>query len=292
MRWQDLDLLEGIGLTLYERKTLATLMVQGVADAKALCQAGEVPTSKIYQAMEKLARLGLAEIQPTRPKLYSALPGGEVANRLIDISRQNADQFAKQAEKLRTILASHSDRIRGRKAFVDLALGVESHVKRHMTHLTTARKRIWSYLEQGDLAAIDRLTEKGFPILRRIARNTTEHKIDHRIVFGFTHQTAPQLVSFLHKHRTNMEQVTGVRYSGELGHPFHVVDEDLVVLSLDHPFISEGRFASLLVRDRELAQKLAEGFQTLWSKAMRNLREIDFHPGVSAKRGSPLVGHS
>ncbi len=81
-------------------------------------------------------------------------------------------------------------------------------------------------------------------------------------------------------------------YSGELGHPFHVVDEDLVVLSLDHPFISEGRFASLLVRDRELAQKLAEGFQTLWSKAMRNLREIDFHPGVSAKRGSPLVGHS
>jgi len=51
MRWQDLDLLEGIGLTLYERKkTLATLMVQGVADAKALCQAGEVPTSKIYQS--------------------------------------------------------------------------------------------------------------------------------------------------------------------------------------------------------------------------------------------------
>jgi tetratricopeptide (TPR) repeat protein len=33
MRWQDLDLLEEIGLTLYERKALASLMVQGVADA-------------------------------------------------------------------------------------------------------------------------------------------------------------------------------------------------------------------------------------------------------------------
>jgi hypothetical protein len=74
------------------------------------------------------------------------------------------------------------------------------------------------------------------------------------------------------------EHITGVRYSGELGHPFHVVDDDLVILSLDHPFIPEGRFASLLVRDHELAQKLAEGFQKLWSKAMRNLREIDFHP--------------
>src|ERR1700737_3843517 len=101
MRWQDLELLEEIGLTLYERKALATLMVQGIAEAEALCREGEVPSSKIYQAMEKLAGLGLAEIQPTRPKLYSALPGDEVVNRLIHISRQNALQFSKQAGKLR-----------------------------------------------------------------------------------------------------------------------------------------------------------------------------------------------
>ncbi len=284
MRWQDLELLEKIGLTLYERKALAALMIQGVADAEALCRKGEVPSSKIYQAMEKLARLRLAEIQPTRPKLYSALPGDEVVNRLIEISRQNAEQFSKEADKLRAAFTAHPERVRGRKTFVDLALGVESHVKRHMIHLTTARSRIRSYLEHGDLAAIERLTTEGFPILRRIARNTTENKVDHRVVFGFAYQTAPQLVSFLRKHRAHMEHVTGVRYSGELGHPFHVVDDDLVILSLDHPFIPEGRFASLLVRDQELAQKLAEGFQTLWSKAMRNLREIDFHPGASTNR--------
>ncbi len=108
MRWQDLELLEEIGLTLYERKALATLMVQGMADAEALCRVGEVPSSKIYQAMEKLARLGLAEIQPTRPKLYSALPGGEVVDRLIEISRHSAEQFSKQAEKLKATFAAHS----------------------------------------------------------------------------------------------------------------------------------------------------------------------------------------
>ncbi len=77
---------------------------------------------------------------------------------------------------------------------------------------------------------------------------------------------------------------TGVRYSGELGHPFHVVDDDLVILSLDDPYIPEGRFAPLLVRDQEPAQNLAAGFQKLWSKAMPNLRDIDFHPGVSVKQ--------
>jgi hypothetical protein len=68
--------------------------------------------------------------------------------------------------------------------------------------------------------------------------------------------------------------------SGELGHPFHVVDDDIVVLSLDHPFVPEGRFASLLVRDEELVQKIAAGIEKLWIKAMRDLREIDFHPAV------------
>jgi hypothetical protein len=47
-------------------------------------------------------------------------------------------------------------------------------------------------------------------------------------------------------------------------------------LCLDHTFIPEGRFASLLVRDKELAHSLADGFQKLWSKPMRDLREIDF----------------
>jgi sugar-specific transcriptional regulator TrmB len=278
MRLQDLDLLEEIGLTAYERKALAALMVHGVADAETLCQAGEVPSSKIYLAMEKLAQLGLAVIQPTRPRFYSALSGDEVTDRLIAIARQKAARFAQRAEKLRKTLSEHQERIRGRKAFVDLALGMESHVKRHMTHLTTAKRRIWSYLEQGDLTAIDKLTGSGFPILRRIARNCAENQIDHRVVFGFTSHTAAQLIAFMRTHKQHLEQTTGIRYSGELGRPFHVVDDDLVILALDHPFIPEGRFASLLVRDAELAAKLAEGFQSLWSKAMKSLREIDFDP--------------
>lgn len=281
MHWQEFELLEEIGLNGYERKALITLMVHGVADAETLCRKGEVPSSKIYQAMEKLGHLGLVEIQPTRPKLYSALPGDEVIDRLVQISRHNAERFAEQAEKLRKALTTLPEQVRGRKAFVDLALGVESHVKRHVIYLATAQRRIWSYLEHGDLAALDRVTASGFPILRRIARNASERKIDQRVVFGFAYQTAPQLVGFLRQHRSHLEHVTGVRYSGELGHPFHVVDDDIVILCLDHPFIPEGRFASLLVRDKELAQKLSEGFGELWTKAMRDLKEIGFQPGAT-----------
>jgi hypothetical protein len=168
--------------------------------------------------------------------------------------------------------------VRGRQPFVDLALGIDGHVRRHLVPLAAARRRILSYLERGDLVALDTAVAGGFPILRRIAKNATEHGVEHRVVFGFSYQTAPVLVDFLKRHRADLRQVTGVRYSGELGHPFHVVDDDTVVVPLDHPFVAEGRFASLLIRDRELADSLAGGFQTLWKKAMRSLREISVDP--------------
>jgi len=80
------------------------------------------------------------------------------------------------------------------------------------------------------------------------------------------------------ENRGNLDPVTGVRYSGEFGNLFHVKDDDLVIMSVDRPLVPQGRVASLMVRDAALAQRLARGFETLWSKAMRNLREIAFHP--------------
>ncbi len=288
MRLPDPEILEAIGLSLYERKALVALMAFGVADAATLCREGGVPTSKIYRAMEKLALLGLAQIQPTRPRMYAALPADAVVDRVVELSQESADRFAAAAADLKRMLTSVPERLRGRRTFVDLALGAESHVKRHVVHLATAKKQVLSYMEAGDLTAIDQAVESGFPILRRIARNAGENAVNHQVVFGFSYQNASNLIEFLKVHRTELRHVTGVRYSGELGHPFHVVDEDLVVLPLDHPFVPEGRFASLLVRDRDLAQSLAEGFQQLWRRAMRNLREINFDPrGSGGAPGGP-----
>jgi len=278
MRLPDPSQLEDIGLSLYERKALMALMVCGVSDAATLCREGDVPTSKIYLALEKLARLGLVQIQPTRPRMFAALPAETVVARVVDIARDRADRFAASAPDLAETFRGLQTRVRGRQPFVDLALGIDAHVRRHLVPLAAARTRILSYLEQGDLVALDAAVANGFPILRRIAWNTAEHGVEHRVVFGFSYHSAPQLVDFLKRHRADLRQVTGVRYSGELGHPFHVVDADTVILPLDHPFVKEGRFASLLIRDRELAENLADGFQELWRKAMRSLREIDVDP--------------
>lgn len=274
----DTSLLDDLGLTQYQKKTLIALTILGVADAATLCRQGDIPSSKIYIAMEKLSELGLVQVQPTRPKLFSALPSDALANRLIEIAQQRAEQFVTRAAQFKQTLDSLTGHVRGREAFVDLALGAESHVKRHLTYLSGARTRILSYMEQGDLTAIDQTEDSGFPLLRRIGRNADELNIDHRVVFGFSYHTAPQLMEFLNKYRAELKHLTGVRYSGEMGHPFHIVDDEMVILPLDHPFVPEGRFASLLVRDPDLVKDLSAGFEQLWKKAMHDLQEIDFHP--------------
>jgi sugar-specific transcriptional regulator TrmB len=278
MRWDDVSLLDDAGFSLYEKRALVSLMLLGVGDAASLCREGDIPTSKIYQAMEKLGRLGLIEVQRTRPKLYAARSADEVVDRLVALARERAESFATASTRLRTALADLPRRLEGREAVVDLALGVESHVKRHVSRLATARERVLSYMEDGDLAAIDRVGAAGFDVLKRVARNAAERRIDHRVVFGFADRTAPRLLAFLRAHAAALGSLSGIRYSGELGHPFHIVDEETVILALDHPFVPEGRFASLLVRDRSLAASLAAGFDALWKKALADLREIRFYP--------------
>ncbi len=42
--------------------------------------------------------------------------------------------------------------------------------------------------------------------------------------------------------------------------------------------LDQSSLASLLLRDREPAENLADGFNELWRKAMRSLREIAVDP--------------
>jgi sugar-specific transcriptional regulator TrmB len=278
VRWPDLAVLEEAGFTQYEARALVALAVHGVADAATLCREGRIPTSKIYLAMEKLEGLGMAEIQRSRPRLYSALPAELVASRLTELARARAEDFARRAQELRATLAALPGRLRGGRTLVDLALGVESHVKRHLARVAAARRRVLSYLEAGDLDAIDRAAGAGFDVLRRIARNAAARKLEHRVIFGFAARGAPRLLDFLRAHASSLGHLSGLRYSGELGHPFHVVDEETVILCLDHPFVPEGRFASLLVHDRALAECLATGFEGLWRRTLSDLGEMRFDP--------------
>ena len=118
----------------------------GVADAASLCREGAIPTSKIYQAMEKLGRMGLAAIQRTRPKIYAARPPQAVASEVGRLVREHADAVIAQTEALGEALAALPEPRSGRETFVDLALGSESHARRHLSLLAEGARRTSSLI--------------------------------------------------------------------------------------------------------------------------------------------------
>ncbi|MBN8740972.1 MAG: hypothetical protein BGP24_20575 [Lysobacterales bacterium 69-70] len=284
--WTEFGLLDEAGFGSYEKRALVALAVHGVSDAATLCREADIPTSKIYAAMEKLARLGLIEVRRSRPQLYAALPPEPLIERLNAIARERAEAFAAASTQLRAAFEKLPRRLKSSQSRVDLALGADSHIKRHVSRLAGARERVLSYLEAGDIVAIRALRDEGFDVLKTVARERERGNVEHRAIFGFSDRNAPQLLAFLRDFAAATRTLSGVRYSGEIGHPFHVVDDDLVILALDHPFIGDGRFASLLVQDAALAAQLAEGFEQLWQRALKNLREIRAWPGRSGRNGA------
>ncbi|HTP34116.1 MAG TPA: hypothetical protein VMJ75_18185 [Candidatus Acidoferrales bacterium] len=47
--------------------------------------------------------------------------------------------------------------------------------------------------------------------------------------------------------------------------PFHLIDEEVVVLSVDHTLVA-GKSCSLKMHDAALAKRSDDGFETLWAK--------------------------
>lgn len=272
--WTEFAVLDQLGLSSHEKKVLLILCVLGVADAATLCREGGVPSSKIYRIAEKLHGLGLLERTRARPALYACPGPEELLERLKAVKRREAERFALEAERLRDTLLALPQQLGTRSTRVDLALGSESHVKRHLTRLGAARSEVVSYLEQGDLDAIRASATLGFNLWRHLQPLLEASRTPHRVIFGMAPNKLAILLEFLREFAPWLQQLNGLRYAGVIGHPFHVIDRKQVILAVDHPFVSGGRVASLLIDDADLAGRLADGFDGLWAKALKDLREV------------------
>jgi len=274
----DFEPLAKVGLTQYERRTLITILKLGVANATSLCSEGDIPTSKIYSATERLESLGLIQIQRSRPRQFAAMSPEAVIERIGTLARENAEHIASESQSLLKFIQTVQGNSRAISGFADVALGQEAHFRRHITLLASARQSIVSYLELPDIEAINQYGSNAKKILQSIRKNSEANKIEHRIVFGFGPRDAQTLIQFLKDFRQELRYATGIRYAGLLGHPFHIVDNETVILSLDNPFLPERRFGSVMMRSGELATPMTHGFNELWNKSMKSLQEISVDP--------------
>lgn len=71
---EAVNLLEELGLTEYEARCFVALSRVGKASAKEVSDLSGVPRSRVYDAVERLHRRGLVDVQQSDPRQYQALP--------------------------------------------------------------------------------------------------------------------------------------------------------------------------------------------------------------------------
>ncbi|MFC7008304.1 TrmB family transcriptional regulator [Halalkalicoccus salilacus] len=71
---EAVNLLEELGLTEYEARCFVALSRVGNASAKEVSDLSGVPRSRVYDAVERLHRRGLVDVQQSDPRQYQALP--------------------------------------------------------------------------------------------------------------------------------------------------------------------------------------------------------------------------
>jgi sugar-specific transcriptional regulator TrmB len=88
------DLLQQVGLNKYEAEAYAALLRYGPLTGYELGKRSEVPLSRSYEILERLAAKGLALVQPGEPPRYAAEPAEQFLDRTRAATTARLDALA------------------------------------------------------------------------------------------------------------------------------------------------------------------------------------------------------
>ncbi|MCX6804143.1 MAG: hypothetical protein NTY48_06290 [Candidatus Diapherotrites archaeon] len=94
-------LLEKLGLTEYEAKTLSTLFVLKEAEAPSISRTAQVPKTRVYDVLEKLMAKNLIIEIKGRPKLYRATEPQKAIDSLILTKKNQFSELEKEAVEVK-----------------------------------------------------------------------------------------------------------------------------------------------------------------------------------------------
>ncbi|MFA6268914.1 MAG: helix-turn-helix domain-containing protein [archaeon] len=95
------ELLEKLGLTEYEAKTLSTLFNLKEAEAPEISRTAQVPKTRVYDVLEKLMAKNLIIEIKGRPKLYRAMEPQKAIDTLIISKKNQLKELESQAVELK-----------------------------------------------------------------------------------------------------------------------------------------------------------------------------------------------
>ncbi len=257
---EDEDMLESLGLTKYEAKAYLSLLSHGITDARTICDSSGVPSSKIYNIMNKFKLLGLIEIQATKPAKFRALDPKTSLRKLVKNKESDILKLKEDLPLMENHLTSlYSVNEKTDKTFFNMEFGMRNFIQKHVLKLSEAKSEICSYVEPG---CIRGMKSYGMDVKNKIIHNIAKNDVKARFLLGTLDKNLIEYFASIF----SIPEVD-IRITKHIHSPFHVLDNESTITVIDSPLVEDGRIASVHTINNELTKNLKKGFDSLWSKA-------------------------
>ncbi len=100
------ELLESLGLTEYEGKTLSTLFRLEEGEAPEISRLSQVPKTRVYDVLDKLVKKNLVIEIRGRPKKYRVIKASKVFNQLLGEKKNEIKAIEDKAEEFANSLSA------------------------------------------------------------------------------------------------------------------------------------------------------------------------------------------
>ena len=132
----DVSLLKGIGLTMYEAQAYITLTSLISASAVEVSEKSKIPRSKIYDVLKKLNEKNFIEIEDGRPLVYTAKSPVEV------LSREKEKIDAQIEDSITRLTSVYENGISQVQAPIWRIYGVEKIINKEIEIIQRSKKKI------------------------------------------------------------------------------------------------------------------------------------------------------
>jgi len=277
------SILESLGLTKYEMDAYLALLPRGVADARTICRASGVPTSKIYDAMARLEAMGLVAVQPSRPRKFQAREPGEAATSLAHAKRREFDESMGLLPRLEAELRGVAAASPKGSAFWSVALSWRDFASQHLAKVSDAQKEYVAYLDAhaglgGEVIGLEPTDDpEGLEalqhMLEQVKRSVREKRLPYRVLIGAADEEERRVARDWVTAFTDGKNLSRYRFTQPGRQMFHLIDRDSVILLLANPAAPHRFLGSVYARDPALARAVGVAFDAIWDGALPLAKE-------------------
>ncbi len=257
---ESTKMLESIGLSNYEARAYISLLTLGQTDARTICDASEIPSSKIYGIMEKFELLGLTEVQHSKPTRYKVIPPSIGLRRLVSNKEKEIiklkDELPAMEGQLSSLYSMDTD---DDKTFSTLEFGLKNFIQKHVPKMTESHNEICGTIGE---VCLKGLKIYGSDVRQKVPYHLAKNDVYVRWILPANRS----LLKFFLNIYTPSDNLQ-IRVMKPINSIFHVIDNKSVVSVIDSTVLDEGRLASIYTNDKKLVNNLKEYFKELWSNA-------------------------